>query len=155
MSSSNSRRPWIVRLARVGLAAAATLALVALTTRGASGDPGDPGDDGVPWGTMAYFTGGACPTGWVPADNVAGRLVVAVGDGANGGIQVGVPMKDREDRAHTHDYAGQVDLPDKAIAGADGANDQGAEKKTYSLAGTTAPSGSGYGFVQVQACVKQ
>ncbi len=152
MSSSNSGRPW---LRRAALAGAATLALIALTSRGASGDPGEPGDDGVPWGTMAYFTGGACPVGWVPADNVEGRLVVAVGDGANTGIQVGAPLGDREDRAHAHDYAGEVTLADKAIAGADGSNQQGAEKKAYPLTGTTQPAGSGFGFVQVQACVKQ
>ena len=140
---------------RAALAGAATLGLLALTSRGASGDPGDPADDGVPWGTMAYFTGGACPAGWVAAENVEGRLVVAVGDGANTGIQVGSPLADREDRKHAHDYAGDVTLGDKAIAGADGSNNQGAEKKAYPIAGTTQPAGSGFGFVQVQACVKQ
>ena len=103
MSPSKSLRPWLLR---VGLAGSATIALLSLTSRGASGDTGDPADDGVPWGTMAYFTGGACPAGGVPADNVEGRLVVAVGDGANTGIQVGTPLGDREDRVSGHRLGG-------------------------------------------------
>ena len=43
-------------------------------------------DDGVPSGTIAYFSAGACPAGWQTATAVQGRLVVAVADGSKAGI---------------------------------------------------------------------
>ncbi len=61
--------------ALVGLGAAAWLTF-------AGRAEGGPVDDGVPAGTMAFFSGGVCPAGWTTATNVQGRLVVAVTDGS-------------------------------------------------------------------------
>jgi hypothetical protein len=119
----------------------------------AQGGPMD--DDGVPANTVAFFTGGACPAGWVTAANVQGRLVVAVADGAKGGMQVGTPLGDQEDRQHQHTYSASVALGSKDIAGADGSNDDGAAAQTYMVTGSTDQAATGLPFVQVQPCVKQ
>ncbi|MDI1476811.1 hypothetical protein [Polyangium sp. y55x31] len=129
------------------------LGLGLVASRSASGEPVE--EDGVPPGMVAHVEGGVCPPGWAPAPNVEGRLVVAVAEGKDVGVQVGEPLGDREDRTHTHDYAGEIALPSKAIAAADGDNQAGAQAQTYTIAGTTDPGVSGLPFVQVMACVKQ
>jgi len=129
------------------------LGLGLVASRSASGEPVE--DDGVPAGMMAHVEGGVCPPGWAPAPNVEGRLVVAVAEGKDVGVQVGEPLTDREDRTHTHDYTGELALPSKSIAAADGSNQSGAKAQTYTIAGTTEPDTSSLPFVQVRACVKQ
>jgi hypothetical protein len=137
------------------LAAAALVGLVLASFGGVRRAAGDPlPDDGAPSGTVAFFPGGACPAGWVPSPLAEGRLVVGVVDSATVGLKVGAPLADREDRTHQHTYTGTVDLPDKAIAAADGSNQQGAAAQTYTVMGTTTAQTSGLGFVQVQACEK-
>lgn len=143
-----TRRSTPTRLAFLALAAAPCL----LRAGPAQGDP--PASDGVPSGTMAFFSGGKCPVGWVAADVVRGRLVVAVTDSALAGMTVGAPLTDREDRTHQHTYTGTVQAPDKAIAGADGSNDNGAAAQAYTVSGSTDPQPTGLPFVQVQACAK-
>jgi hypothetical protein len=129
------------------------LALGLVASRSASGGPAE--DDGVPSGMVAHVTGGVCPVGWAPAANVEGRLVVAVAEGKDVGVQVGEPLGDRDDRTHEHAYAGSLALPAKAISAADGPNQTGAASLEYAIAGTTSPGVSGLPFVQVLACVKQ
>ncbi len=118
----------------------------------ASGDA--PPDDGVPRGAVAFFAGAACPTGWAPSEDAKGRLIVGATDEADVGVKVGTPLADREDRTHAHGYSGMVSLKVKNIAGADGANDNGAQSGPYAVTGMTAESPSGLGFVQVLVCVK-
>ena len=122
-------------------------------TRPAAGE--GPGDDGVPVGAVAFFAGGACPSGWTVAENTRGRLVVGVTKGEHAGIEVGEPLGDQEDRKHHHAYSGEVVLPDKVLAAADGGNQSGAKAQSYVVAGTTHDEVSGLPFLQVQACVKQ
>lgn len=116
---------------------------------------GESTDDGVPSGMVAYISGGTCPAGWIAASNVEGRLVVAVSEGKDVGVQVGTPLGDQEDRQHSHAFKGDLALPAKSIAAADGANLEGAQAQTYALSGTTQMGPSGLPFVQVTACVKQ
>lgn len=143
--------PWrsaLLRLAILALAASPWL-LRAGRARG-----GPPADDGVPSGTVAFFSGGTCPPGWTPATEVQGRLVLgAPGDGAVG-VTVGDPLADREDRGHQHAYSGSVQTADKAIAAADGSNNSGAQAQSYTVTGTTEAQPSGLPFVQAQACAK-
>lgn len=116
---------------------------------------GDVTDDGVPSGMVAYISGGTCPAGWVAASNVEGRIIIAVSDGKDVGVQVGMPLGDQEDRKHAHAYKGDLVLPAKSIAAADGANNEGAQAQSYSISGTTNAGPSGLPFVQVTTCVKQ
>lgn len=130
----------------------AGLAIGLIGTRNAAGENTD---DGIPAGLVAYISGGTCPAGWTAASNVEGRIVVAVSDGKDVGVQVGTPLSDQEDRNHTHSYTGELELPPKSISAADGANLEGAQAQTYTISGTTNAGPSGLPFVQVTACVKQ
>ena len=118
----------------------------------AQGGPQD--DDGAPSGTIAYFTGGACPAGWTTAANVQGRLVVAVADGSKAGMQVGTPLTDQEDRQHQHTYTGMATLASMSINGVDGSNNNGAAAQAFTVTGTTGMASSSLPFVQVQPCLK-
>jgi hypothetical protein len=141
---ASSTEKWALLFAALGIGL--------IATRNASGEITD---DGVPSGMVAYISGGMCPAGWIAASNVEGRLVVAVSEGKDVGVQVGQPLVDQEDRTHSHSYKGDLALPAKSIAAADGANLEGAQAQTYSIAGTTQTGPSGLPFVQVTACVKQ
>ncbi len=112
-------------------------------------------DDGVASGTIAFFSGGACPAGWQTAAAVQGRLVVAVADGSKAGTLVGTPLGDQEDRQHQHTYTGSVTLASDGLAAADGSNDNGAAAQQYTVTGTTGMASTALPFVQVQPCVKQ
>lgn len=150
MEREPSSRPawsWLV-------AAAAAVGVCFVSMRPAQG--GDPGDDGVPRGTVAFFGAGAsCPFGWLAADMVTGRMVVGVNDGTAVGRSVGAPLRDREDRTHTHALTGTISVPSRAIAGADGLNNQGAASGDHRVTGTANAATSGLPFVQLRACVKQ
>lgn len=137
---------------KIGVPILAVLGIGFITTGKAAGESTD---DGTPAGMVAYVSGGTCPAGWIPASNVEGRIVVAVADGKDVGVQVGMPLADQEDREHTHAYKGNLALPAKSIAAADGANVEGAQAQPYDLSGNTQSSPSGLAFVQVTACVKQ
>ena len=148
MSSLAARAwPWLV-------GAVAALGAWALSPSSAQG--GGPSDDGVPLGTVAFFGAGtACPTGWLPADMVAGRMVVGATEGAAVGRTVGTPLGDREDRTHTHDLAGTLMVPSRSIAAADGSNRQGAAAGAQRVTGSAAAASSGLPFVQLRACVRR
>jgi hypothetical protein len=143
-----SWRSALLRFALLGLAASPFI------VREGRARGGPPADDGVPSGTIAFFSGGICPAGWTPATEVQGRLVVGAPGEGTVGVQVGDPLGDREDRAHQHAYTGSVQPAFKPIAAADGSNQSGAQAQDYPVAGTTQAQVSGLGFVQVQACAK-
>ncbi len=139
-----------------GIRVLAVLGLGALPGRLATAET--PGDDGVPSGTVAFFSfdgsGGNCPAGWVPAAQVQGRMVVGTTEAADVGVLVGAPLADQEDRAHVHAYQGTVQLPSRNVAGANGGNNQGAQSGDHALMGTSDASTSGLPFVQLLVCEK-
>jgi hypothetical protein len=142
------RRSALLRLALLAAAAAPWL----FGAGRAEGGP--PADDGVPSGTIAFFTGGQCPPGWQVVAALQGRAVVGAPDAAGVGVKLGAPLGDREDRKHQHTYTGTVTLTDKSLAAADGSNDNGAAAQAYTVSGTTADQVSGLPFIQVQPCAK-
>jgi hypothetical protein len=145
----SSRRAWSWLVA-----AAVAVGVCFASMRPAQG--GDPSDDGVPRGAVAFFGAGAmCPFGWLPADMVTGRMVVGVNDGTAVGRSVGTPLRDREDRTHTHALSATISVPSRSIAGANGTNRQGAAAGDQRVTGTTGAASSGLPFVQLRACVKQ
>lgn len=113
-----------------------------------------PPPDGMPSDAIAFFAGGACPPGWTLASGAQGRLIVGVVAGGAEGVQVGIPLADREDRPHTHDFTGSVSLGGKGLLAFDGGNNDGAAAKSYTVSGITEPATSGLPFVQMQVCVK-
>jgi hypothetical protein len=138
-------------LARLGiLGAAAGLSLIG----GGRAQGGDPLDDGAPSGTVAFFSGSACPPGWKPADDLPGRIPVAVIDPMAVGVKVGKPLGDAEDRAHGHPFGASLTLADKSLAAADGGNQSGAAAGMYMVSGSTDPAPTGLPFIQVLACAK-
>jgi hypothetical protein len=126
----------------------ALLAVLAATAT-ASGDSAD----GVPRGVVAFFDGGGCPPGWMPAADLPGRLVLAVTSDVYAGVKVGTPLADREDRTHAHTFAGTVNLPSKNIAGAAGGNHSAAAAGDLAWS-VEAPASSGLPFIQLVACEK-
>lgn len=133
-----------------------TIALSAALLSGSASGEGA-ADDGVAPGAVAFFGSdtGACPEGWQPADYAAGRLVVGVIQDTTVGHKVGAPLANQEDRTHTHPFTTSVDLPSKALAAADGGNNQGAQAKAYDVSHATDPAPSGLPFIQLLACEKQ
>ena len=147
--------PLVLR--RIAYMLAPALVLAALSSRPRTAHSGDTfTDDGVPSGTVAFFNDRAtCPTGWVPANETAGRLVVAVTEPTAVGQLVGRPLTDRENRTHTHTVTGMVALMPRNIAGAAGGNTQGARSGEYRVTGDASAAPSGLPFVQVRACAKR
>lgn len=144
-------------LRRILILLAPAVAIAVLSSRPRSAHGGEPlVDDGVPAGTVAFFGGlSACPTGWAPATEVEGRLVVGVSEPAAVGQVVGTPLGDREDRTHSHaTLDGQVLLPVRNIAGANGGNAQGARSGMHRTTGSAGAAPSGLPFVQVRACAR-
>ena len=111
--------------------------------------------DGAPSGMVAYFaSGSACPTGWVIADEVAGRMVVGVSDVNNIGLRVGTPLADQEDRAHMHSFTATTSIPSKNLAAADGSNNSAAQSGGVTSDGMAGAATTGLPFTQLIVCKK-
>jgi hypothetical protein len=141
-----------------GMKGGALVAMVLCSALGTRATAETPVDDGVPAGTIAFFsfdgTGGNCPAGWVPAAEVRGRMVVGTGEPDQVGVLVGTPLTDQEDRTHIHPYEGTVHLPSRNIAGADGGNRNGAQSGDHVVSGNSENASSGLPFVQLLVCEK-
>jgi hypothetical protein len=112
--------------------------------------------DGAPPGMIAYFgQGNGCPTGWVEATDVQGRIAIGTTVAATAGTVSGTPLGDQEDRTHTHSYSVQITIPSNNIAGASGSNRQAAANGTYTSNLVTSSATSGLPFVQYRSCVRQ
>ncbi len=144
-----------LRRALVGAASLAALAVfVGRSVEGRAKGDEPVVEPAAPRGMVAFFAGGACPPGWVPADEVEGRLVVGTTEPGAVGLAVGAPLGDREDRGHLHALTAAATLSSKEIVAVDGSNDDGAAARTYSVTGATSSQGSGLPFVQVRACAR-
>lgn len=112
-----------------------------------------PGDDGAPRGMVAFFAAGSgCPDGWQAASAAAGRLVVGVRDVNDVGSRVGLPLGDREDRAHLHAFSAGAMIGVKNLAAADGGNQSAAQPGASTTAGSTLPARTGLPFTQLIVC---
>jgi hypothetical protein len=145
---SRPRRGPLVALLGAGL----VIGLGVVGARRASGETTP--NDGAPKGMLVFVAGGECPAGWVRVFDVEGRIVVGAIYPEDVGIQVGLPLGDREERAHEHAYSGEITLPAKNLVAANGGNQSGAAAGVYPIEGTTSKSTSALPFVQVQGCVK-
>lgn len=114
-------------------------------------------DDGVPPQLVSFFLNGAaaCPPGWDTAAEVSGRMVVAVEQAEEIGVQVGTPLADQEDRKHQHAFAAATDLPYKSVSAANGGNQEGARAGEQRWTGQTAAATSGLPFIQLPVCEKR
>lgn len=63
--------------------------------------------------------------GWYPLQVAEGRLILSVERGVDGGLTVGRPLADAEDRNHTHKYSTKATFRQKDIAAIGCCNNQG------------------------------
>jgi len=81
-----------------------------------------------------------------------GRLVVSVVDSSKAGVIVGTPLKNEEDRVHSHTYQTNINIPSLAVAAIDCCNDQGGGAGSYHVASSLDAATSGLPFVQFTMC---
>jgi hypothetical protein len=112
--------------------------------------------DSLPTGAVMFFTTRACPLGWEPFSDAAGRVAVAMQRDAPVGTRFGTPLSDGEDRAHTHTLSESFNVLEVSYAGIVGCcNDNlGAANSAASFTTTSAASTTGLPYVQMLVCRK-
>jgi hypothetical protein len=112
-------------------------------------------DDSLPTETVMYFTGTTCPRGWTPHHDVVGRVAVATERGVMAGVTRGAPLRDREERTHTHSMLVRFLVEAIQFAGiAGGANRGVAASGEVMFNATTSPTNAGLPYVQLLVCRK-
>jgi hypothetical protein len=99
---------------------------------------------------MVFFvTSDTCPNGSAPAPDVAGRMLLVTTNVGDVGKTYGTPLKDQEDRKHTHEGSMRVNLPSHHIAGASSCcNGQATSKGTHTTDVTSGASTTALPFIQ-------
>jgi hypothetical protein len=112
-------------------------------------------EDEIPAGTLAYFEALVCPAGWAAAVQSEGRFMLGLMDAALAGDEnSSTSLTPGENRTHSHDFSGTVNLPFNEVALASGCcMDIGGSGDT-SYAGTSSSSASGLPFIELLACAK-
>jgi hypothetical protein len=117
-------------------------------------DPAAQGDS-IPAGAISYFKRLACPEGWEPYEDAAGRSIVPATEGLPRGATIGEPLAGGEERAHGHAIAASVDLPKVSYVGAAGGGNGGVGSAgMVTLSTTSAPASASIPYVQMLACKK-
>ncbi len=103
---------------------------------------------------MIFFVDGtSCPAGSTPATDAAGRMLLAVTNVGDVGKTYGTPLRDQEDRSHTHSGNMSVSLPSHSISAASSCcNGQGTNKGSHSASVTSGSGTSGLPFIQMLVC---
>jgi hypothetical protein len=105
--------------------------------------------------TVMFFNAMRCPTGWEPYNELTGRVVVATQMGAMGGEVQGVPLRDAEDRTHTHTINETFLVDAVSYVGIVGGGNSGvASADDPTLMVRSEPASAGLPFVQLLACRK-
>jgi hypothetical protein len=120
----------------------------------------------VPPGTVVFYDGETCPTGWEELEAARGRYIVGLSEGGTLGGTAGTALIDLEDRPtgrHDHSYLDRSIEPSPEHAywtGAEGYYGSGQANKPFEdttriteendtlVAGTNAP------YIQLMVCVK-
>lgn len=77
-----------------------------VTIAGSAVDGGDGDDDGIPGGAVMAFDLARCPDGWSDFALAQGRTIVGTRTTVSG--TVGTPLRDLEERTHTHVVSGDT-----------------------------------------------
>lgn len=120
-----------------------------------SGVDAGPMGDSLPRDTVMFFNTTSCPMGWAPYNEATGRVIVAAEMGAMGGAVNGTPLRDAEDRTHTHNINETflVDAVSYAgIAGGGNSGVAGADDPT--MMARSEPASAGVPYVQLLVCRK-
>lgn len=111
--------------------------------------------DAIPSGAVSYSRASACPLGWAPWTEGAGRTVVPLPQGGTrGGVQ-GMPLNNAESRAHGHTASAMVLVPAVSFAGIAGSGMALGAAGMVPLALTVAGAEAGLPYVQLLACRKR
>jgi hypothetical protein len=110
------------------------------------------------YGTVAYFSSDveSCPEGWVPKDDLTGRIAAAGYSEGGPASNLAPPLASGEDRAHAHTYEATMTTNDVSFAGIEGCcNDEPAATGEYFIAGNASASSTGLPYIQILTCVNQ
>jgi hypothetical protein len=114
-------------------------------------EKGDP----LPGGAISFFNSPACPEGWAPFAEGAGRIAVPTVSADDPLVMKGTPLKDGEDRTHNHLFDAEATLTPVSYVGATGGgNANVAEAKAVTITGPVDKVSSGLPYVQLLACKK-
>lgn len=117
--------------------------------------PTVPMGDSLPRDTVMYFNTMACPTGWEPYNEAAGRVIVPTMMGAMPNDVRGLPLRDAEDRTHTHELNETFAIDSVSYVGiAGGSNNGVATADDPTMMVRSEPASAGLPYVQVLACKK-
>ncbi|NUQ75255.1 MAG: hypothetical protein HUU21_17020 [Polyangiaceae bacterium] len=114
-----------------------------------------PTPDALPAGAISFFNATSCPVNWTPFAEAKGRFLVPT-IGQDPPLKtVGEPLKDGEDRMHSHAVTAEADLDAVSYAGIAGEANHGvAGQQKVTLAAPAAKVSSGLPYVQLLACKK-
>ncbi|MFO0608729.1 MAG: hypothetical protein U0324_36520 [Polyangiales bacterium] len=111
--------------------------------------------DGLPVDAVMYFTGTACPRGWIAYTEGVGRVAVPTPSVTLLGVQRGAPLADGEDRAHGHTLSGSFAVPGVSYAGIAGCCNNGlGAAATLPFMAPAREASSGLPYVQLLVCRK-
>ncbi|CAB1063209.1 hypothetical protein D1BOALGB6SA_7992 [Olavius sp. associated proteobacterium Delta 1] len=114
----------------------------------------------IPRQTVAFYGSRYCPTGWSRTLTTAGRFLIGLPDNANpGAAWGGNPLKDKENRTHTHvNSSGSMHFSERKIAAGDGCCAHGFLKSGdhHFESGTWEASAAGgdIPYIQLSQCTK-
>lgn len=109
----------------------------------------------APQGTVIYTRSASCPSGWVAATSVEGRLVVGTETSANVGSTVGSAMPVDQAPVHAHNVTVSVTLPSKNLSqGALAGRPRPGASGTYMVTDQSTLEHSGAPLLQLRACRK-
>jgi hypothetical protein len=111
--------------------------------------------DSLPTGAVSYFNARNCPVGWEPFADAAGRSIVPSAS-TDVGATFGTPLRDAEDRAHSHAVTANVSLPTVDYAGIAGEANHGLGRGgAQPLTVTVDAASAGLPYVQLLVCHKK
>lgn len=117
--------------------------------------PTVPMGDSMPRDTVLFFNTMACPTGWEPYNEAAGRVIVPTMTGAMPNDVRGLPLRDAEDRTHAHDVSETFAIDSVSYVGIAGGSNRGvASADDPSMMVRSEPASAGLPYVQLLACKK-
>lgn len=122
---------------------------------GGSGGSANARSDAIPQNGIGFFQMPACPAGWQPFKAAAGRAILPTIGAAPGGSTAGEPLASGEERVHSHEVKGTLDLIDISYAGiASGGNTGVAKAGSITFTTTSDTASAGIPYVQLLACKK-
>ncbi|MBK9265414.1 MAG: hypothetical protein IPM54_37215 [Polyangiaceae bacterium] len=114
-----------------------------------------PKGDAFPAGAVSFFNRLACPPGWSPFNEAAGRMIVSANAGLPRGTTMGEPFSSGEDRTHEHKLAGSGSVTAATTLGGDpGPNGLFTPGGAFAFATTSDPASANIPYRQLLVCKK-